>query len=213
MRDSLTETSLKFFGAVTASISHEIKNRMAIINEQAGLLDDLVGMSRQGRALDPDRLTRLADSVKTQIGLADGIIRNMNRFAHTVDVFRQASDMNELLLMAGSLANRMAERGGVRLEIRPAEAPVKADTSPFLVLNLIWRCLEQGIAASGKGRSLLLVCEDAPEGPYLRVRVERVGDEQATLFPTEDIRNLAAELGAEVGLDQEGKALSIRFPR
>ena len=33
-------TGLQFFGKMTASISHEIKNVMAIINESAGLLDD-----------------------------------------------------------------------------------------------------------------------------------------------------------------------------
>ena len=37
MKDVFAENRLKFFGTVNASISHEIKNRMAVINEQAGL--------------------------------------------------------------------------------------------------------------------------------------------------------------------------------
>jgi hypothetical protein len=37
----LGETGLQFFGKMSASISHEIKNVMAIINENAGLLEDL----------------------------------------------------------------------------------------------------------------------------------------------------------------------------
>jgi hypothetical protein len=36
----VAETGLQFFGKMTASISHEIKNVLAIINENAGLLED-----------------------------------------------------------------------------------------------------------------------------------------------------------------------------
>ena len=38
--------SLAFFGKVSASISHELKNVMAIISETAGLLGDLSAMAR-----------------------------------------------------------------------------------------------------------------------------------------------------------------------
>lgn len=211
MNDSLMETGLRFFGAVTASVSHEIKNRMAVINEQAGLLEDLVGMARKGRELDLDRLTRLADSVKTQIALADGIIKNMNRFAHSVDIFRQASDLNELLSLAGNLSNRMAERGAVRLEILPADSPVRVVTSPFLVLDLIWLCLQLGIGGSVKGRAVYLGCNNAPKGPSLYVQVEALAEDPGRLIASEDIRKLSAELNAEVVLNPEGNTLAFRF--
>ena len=65
MDQTLTRAGLSFFGAMTASISHEIKNRMAVINEQAGLLEDLVLMSKKGKALEAERLLQLAGKVKT----------------------------------------------------------------------------------------------------------------------------------------------------
>jgi hypothetical protein len=40
--------SLAFFGKVNASISHELKNVMAIISETTGLLGDLSEMARGG---------------------------------------------------------------------------------------------------------------------------------------------------------------------
>ena len=49
------EEGLRFFGTMTASISHELKNALSIINEGAGLLEDLAAMSARGMALDPAR--------------------------------------------------------------------------------------------------------------------------------------------------------------
>jgi signal transduction histidine kinase len=152
MSDMQGETGLKFFGAVTASISHEMKNRMAIINEQAGLLEDLVRMAGQGRELDHARLLRLADSVKSQISMADDIIKNMNRFAHLPDVFWQTSDLCDLVSLAARLSKRMADTKGVRLETRVPETAVKVTTSPFLLLNLIWPCLERRLMRSQRAR-------------------------------------------------------------
>ncbi|NNG12708.1 MAG: sensor histidine kinase, partial [Halobacteria archaeon] len=36
---------LRYFGKVTASISHELKNVLAILNEHTGLLQDLTAMA------------------------------------------------------------------------------------------------------------------------------------------------------------------------
>ena len=81
MNEAIGKTGLKFFGGVVASISHEIKNRLAIINENAGLLEDLVLMSERGMEIDSERLKRLADSLKNQVSTADGIIKKMNQFS------------------------------------------------------------------------------------------------------------------------------------
>jgi hypothetical protein len=39
--DSLGRQGLQFFGKISASVSHEIKNVLAVIGENAGLLEDL----------------------------------------------------------------------------------------------------------------------------------------------------------------------------
>ena len=49
------QDDIAFFGAVTAGLSHELKNVLATINELSGLQDDLQLLARRGRPLD-DRL-------------------------------------------------------------------------------------------------------------------------------------------------------------
>ena len=50
------ETGLQFFGKLSASVSHDLKNVLSIINEKAGLLEDFCHMARRGMAIDMDRI-------------------------------------------------------------------------------------------------------------------------------------------------------------
>ena len=59
----IAETGLQFFGRISASISHEIKNVLAIVNENAGLLEDYSIMAEGGMPLDPARLKKMASTV------------------------------------------------------------------------------------------------------------------------------------------------------
>ena len=83
---------LQFFGKMTASISHEIKNVMAIINESAGLLEDYGMMADKGIPIDPEKLKVVSGRVSKQIHRAEGIIRNMNSLAHSVDESTRVSN-------------------------------------------------------------------------------------------------------------------------
>ena len=71
--DTIGESGLQFFGKVSASISHELKNVLAIINENAGLLEDLTLAAQRGKAIDPERLNRTAGNFLKQIHRAHNI--------------------------------------------------------------------------------------------------------------------------------------------
>ena len=83
--ECLDYDSLKFFGRVNASISHELKNIMAIISESAGLLSDLSDMAATGSPIDPNMLKNTAESIMEEIQRGFATIRQMNRFSHSVD--------------------------------------------------------------------------------------------------------------------------------
>ena len=84
----ITETGLQFFGRISASISHELKNVLAIVNENAGLLEDLTLMADRGQPIDPARLKIMAATVQKQIGRADEILKKMNR-KYSVEQFTE----------------------------------------------------------------------------------------------------------------------------
>ena len=90
--DIISETGLQFFGKVSASISHEIKNVLAIMNENAGLLEDYTRMLENGKPINTERFKTLAGKVLKQIQRADGIVKRLNRFAHSVENFAISVD-------------------------------------------------------------------------------------------------------------------------
>jgi len=162
MTDVLTNTGLKFFGAMTASISHELKNRFAIINEQAGLLTDLVKMSETSGPIAPERLERLAAAVKKQVGLADDLLKHMNRFSHSVDQIRGEADICLVLVCTAALSRRPADMRNVSLELRLPDTPAMAHTSTFWLMNLIWILLDAAMGPAGNARQVTISCDTWP---------------------------------------------------
>lgn len=169
MSDALTDTGLKFFGAMSASISHELKNRFAIINEQAGLLSDLVVMTQKGHEIAPERLERLAAAVKKQVTLADDLLKHMNRFSHSVDRLMGETDISVALGCIVALSRRAADMRNVSLELRLPAAAVMARSSAFWLMNLIWILLDAAMGPGGSARVLTLSCETAPEGVLVKI--------------------------------------------
>ena len=112
---------LQFFGKMSASISHEIKNVLAIINENAGLLEDFTLMAETGGPIEMERFKTVAGKIKNQVGRADGIVKNLSRFAHSADDFTEEIDLNEVLGFVVSLSSRLADMQGIALEQMPPE--------------------------------------------------------------------------------------------
>ena len=95
--DKAEGQGLRFFGKISASISHELKNVLAIINENAGLLQDYALKADKGVPLETERIKTLAEMMRGQIRRGDKIITNMNRFAHSVDETVKAVDLRDIL--------------------------------------------------------------------------------------------------------------------
>ena len=212
--DDPGECGLHFFGAVSASISHELKNALAIINEHAGLLEDLSALAERGRPIDPQRLQKVSANIARQVQRADGIIRNMNRFAHSIDAPISTVDVPDILRFVAGLTERKATMAGVVLNVDSAMAPFSAQTRPFFLLNLLWICLkalieaipsgsavQMGTTAEGQQALVWLHCEQAQS---LR-DIHQIAIQQAAI--------LIPMLCAEVRTNGETGNIEILIPK
>lgn len=207
------DVGLRFFGEMTASISHEIKNRIAIVNEQAGLLDDLLAMAAMGRELDPERLARLAAQVKNQVALADDILRNMNRFAHSVDELWRETDVAEIPPLSAALSRRLANGRNVAIEIAPTETPIRIRTSPFLLMNLLWRFAAGLMDAGFRNGTLEIRTEPDDSGARLLLSADAAPEIWRDLVSSEPAASLLRELGAEAAVPSaSGAPLILTLP-
>jgi C4-dicarboxylate-specific signal transduction histidine kinase len=208
--DALGEGGLQFFGKMTASISHEIKNALAIINESAGLLDDLTLLAEKGVPLDPAKLKSQAAKIMKQIQRADGIVKLMNRFAHSVDETAKSVDLHDVIEFALALSARFASMRGVTLETRRPDKPVMVYTNPFFLENVLWLCLDFAMDKAGKGATVVLTVDEKES--KARVRWAGLGSAKGLTgapLSGEQEKALMEALGAEIGVHEGEMVLSL----
>lgn len=197
--DARTQDQARFFGQVTASVTHEVKNHLALINEYNGLAGDLLAAHARGRPLDLERLTGLCQEVRRQVREGGEVVGQLNRFAHSVDAAREEMDLAELLTTFVALSRRRAQHHRMELALRPAEATVRLTTQPFLLLQACSVLLEAAL-------------RDCPDGGRLEIGQELAGERALVVFccvPAADTRPelppwLLAALGAELTEAPEG---------
>ncbi|WP_319543073.1 sensor histidine kinase [uncultured Pseudodesulfovibrio sp.] len=150
-----TREGLQFFGRVSASVSHEIKNVFAVINEAAGLIEDLTLMAERGIPLQPERLKSAANSIQGQIRRGDSIIKNMNAFAHSTDEDVREVNLVEILGLTTALATRLADMRQIRLTMGDCE-PVSQSANPFDLMQLLHSSIAAAVENMDAGDSLVV---------------------------------------------------------
>jgi hypothetical protein len=204
---------LDFVSEMTASISHEIKNTLATINENGGLLGDLVALSERGRPLDPERLKTISANIIRRVGIADDIIRKLNNFAHSVHQPVLPVNSQDIFAVTITLIERLAMMRGVKLAIAPGEG-VRFETVPFVVENLLWLCVKKALSLVTGEHTLLfdvgtvetdvlLFLQFDPPLPVERLATVVEADAQPLLF----------FLRCQAQGDGEKSRLCLRMPR
>ncbi len=205
---------LQFFGKMTASISHEIKNVMAIINESAGLLEDYGMMADKGIPIDPEKLKVVSGRVSKQIHRAEGIIRNMNSLAHSVDESLKSVELGETLKLSIGLAQRLADMKSVKLDLQPPRDIVTIITSPFHLLNILWQVLDFAMGASGEGKTVKFTVETGPASVNIRFSgLEAISTLSEAVFPTEREEALLQILGGRILMDEKARKIELVLPK
>ena len=200
---------IRFFGRVAASISHELKNVLAIINENAGLLGDYASLADKGSTVDSARLARVARQLDQQVQRADAIVKNLHRLAHSTDTTLASIDLHELMLLLAALHAPLAKVRGVTLEIHPAATAALADNDPFLLETLAGACLEFALHHPAGDRIEVAVSAGTDESQVCFAPLS----DAATGFPKPEVQLLANRLGATIQLTAGNGGLLLILPR
>jgi signal transduction histidine kinase len=214
MRDLANATNvdgLRFFGRMSASISHDLKNTLSIMNESAGLLEDLAAMAEKGRPLDTQRIKALGATIKRQIQRTDGIVRNMNRFSHSVDDPFKEIGLTVSLELLLTICRRLIDARGIKVTIAPRDAEVTMVTRPFFLYHLVWQLLEHCLTVAGPSKRIEIHIEQALASVHLVFRGLDTLTSQSGLDET--LRDLLDLLGARLQIDLVDRTLSVHLPQ
>jgi signal transduction histidine kinase len=209
--DPVCEQGLRFFGTTTASISHELKNALAIIKENAGLLKDYMAMMEKGSPVTPDRMKVVAGRIEDQVQRADLLIKSMNQYAHTVDDRRRMVDLNDLVSLLVTISQRPAMMRQVGLRFLPSTMPVKVNTAPFFLLTLLSYYCNIILSIVTPGDHLVIgVTAEPAAAIYLELPAERISanPESFTAEPSE----LLSALNVSIDLDSRSGRITVGLP-
>ena len=124
-------------GAVTAPATHDLMNVLAIINEHAGLLSDLLHLGGSG-ALTPEQLGKSIAAIETQVARGRGLLSHLNRLAHAPDPGPSGPTDAGIALEEMVALTQRRFRG--RLTAPAPSAPVPCE--PVTLRLLLFRLLE-----------------------------------------------------------------------
>ena len=207
--ESTRPMGIAYFGKMMAAISHEIKNSLAIINENAGLMEDLCLMAKKGSPLDPERIGTIAGRVVRQIQRADTTVKKMNRLAHSADDPVRQVDGASALAFTLELGEKALSVLGIEVKVAPLETPVVLNLNEFLFMNLLWetvahvaagidraktRTMNITIGKNGKGVEFVFSPADGVDDgkmPWDPALLAALG---ASILPLADTRELVLRL-------------------
>ena len=205
------ENDLAFFGRVNASISHELKNILAIISEAAGLLNDLTELASAGGDANLEMLKTCSQDIGEEIQRGFATIKQMNRFSHSVDDPLKNIDLMDTLELMSAISGFLSYAGRTRIDPPEGDRP-EIFTAPFRFQHLIYELLVFAFRSSGPESEIQILVQ-TPEKESVRIIFSGLKPTDSVEFPSELTRNLAETLGAEIEAGPNCESIEIRLPQ
>ena len=209
----LNEKDLKFFAKISASISHEINNVFSVINENSGLLSDLLIRAENGHELDTEKLKRTNDTIQNHLNRGKTIVKRLNRFSHSADDPLKDFDLREVLENLIAITRRFTYQKKVDLEINSPEEPVTIKNNPFALQQAVFNSIAMLLNASEPKDSIVIDLAHSGSraivsiNGFRPIKFEDGDDEMSSLS------NFMEELEGEVKLDSDRRIITLMFPR
>ena len=202
---------LAFFGKVNASISHELKNILAIISETAGLLGDLTQQATQDGKIDLKLINSCSNDIVEEIQRGFATIKQMNKFAHSVDNAIESVDLIEVLRLVISLSGFLSFASKVKYD-SAGQTDCVIRTCPFRLQNLIYQTLVFAFESAGPDGEIEVALHNEPSGD-VKFSFSGLGSKSTRPFPEDKTKNIAASIGADIHTTEDLQAIHIRVPQ
>ncbi len=209
-KDMFGYDSLAFFGKVNASISHELKNVMAIISETSGLLEDLSDLASTGTPIAPDMLKSCTASIIEEIQRGFLTIRQMNRFSHSVDTPVEYVNLMDVLDTAINLSCYLSFSGKPHLEPYEGATPM-VSTSPFLLLAVVYQTLVYTYKHAEPGAQIGISIRPQNDSAW-RIYFPGFNVKMFKVFPDVITKSMAKTIGVAIHFDHLVDCVELDVP-
>lgn len=200
---------VQVFAKISASISHEIKNTLSIINENAGLLEDFAQMTEEGGGVSPERILSATKTIAKQVDRSNTIMKDLNRFAHSADTCLAHGNLEGTLSLVMALTNRQAAMKNITMTL---DCPPDITLSTYLSLfeSLIYLTLLTLFENSEEGSILSIKAIVEKENITVCFKIKNKDDLSLSTYPDDDQKLLADQVGASIR--RGNNQLLLTFP-
>ncbi|MFH1076624.1 MAG: hypothetical protein V1753_07280 [Pseudomonadota bacterium] len=199
---ALSKISLEFLVDMGGCLTHDIRNSLATINEQAGLIDDLGFISDKNSSVDIDRMKALSGKIIKRVERIHALTDAIDRLAEGVMDKNDRLVLNHLLGVFVQLFSAFALSRGVALELTRAESIIRIKCNYFYLINFLWKCIKFAtLVADSRKRITIVIDETGEEARIVFANLDLNGDFQLLNnigFPGKSENALIAELGANL---------------
>ena len=141
---SSDKDALRFMGRVSADISHEVTNVLAVLGELSGLLADLAAADRaRRRPLSAEKVSMTAEKLSAQVDRGKDIVRHFNRFAHSMDLAVTPVLLDEAIERFAVLARRIAQRRRTEIVTAVGDVSVTMPLDAFALYRLLFDAFDR----------------------------------------------------------------------
>jgi signal transduction histidine kinase len=211
----LHEMELSFFGTISASVSHELNNVLSIINEYAGLLDDLVTADKKGIPFENEKIKKIALNISEQIKRQQEIIKLLNRFAHRVDTPIVQFVLNDLVYDIIRLSQRFASLKKVSLAFTIPQDPLNIINNPFAVQHAIFSCLNLALDFSNKNDRITTLLDKEEEQATIKISCRPIDKTEDAEKKLKCISYITDNIGGKINLiftNDDRQIISLFIP-
>lgn len=202
---------LAFFGKINASISHELKNILAIISEAAGLLQDLTEMATEGQEIELEILKTCSQDIIEEIQRGFATIKQMNTFSHSVDDPLRKVRLAEIVDLMVAFAKFLSFASKIQFE-PDAEDKTEVVTCPFRLQNLIYQALVFAFRSAGPDGQIRIAIQPQRNGGA-HISFSGFGPDHGRLFGSDEIIKIAASIGVDIREAEDLQSLVLAVPQ
>lgn len=209
-----------FMGRITASMTHELRNVLAIIKESAGLMEDLIEFGKADPAQYKEKFTRHIGKILSQVDRGTTLAGGLNKFAHAPDSRLVEINMEEFLDHVVALSRRLAQMKLVTLEVQPATASIAVVNDPLALHMTIFSAVDGLLQLAPAFKSISF--RASQDGEHVHVDLTMEGRTEGFAGRLTHLRETpvwaalletAGRVGAGVDLDEDLGRVRLSLPR
>ncbi len=204
------DDGLAFMGTITASVSHELNNVIAIMDQTTGLLEDKLSGAGDEVRIPSEKLEKIVTSLQNQAARGLAIIKSLNRFSHSADHTRCRFDVGETLQNLVQLTTRLATMKGASLDANLPNTPVEIESNPFRLQQAVFQAIKMALENAQKGDVINIALGQSDH--LVKVTVDGPGIISNTkdIDPSE-LQTIISRMSGEVNIEHADQRLCIHL--